>query len=125
MMMRYVNAVLVLLLVLFAAVQYNDPDGPIWALIYLVPAAWAALAALQPQRLRRPPARIGLLACLAAAVAATLYVWPQQPGWWRKEVWWNSEPAREGMGMMIVTVALLIVAATAWTGSAVRPPRQG
>jgi len=123
--MRYVNGVLVLLLVLFAAVQYNDPDGPVWALIYLVPAGWAALAALQPQRLRQRPVRLGLLACLAAAVAGTVYVWPQQPGWWRQEVWWNSEPAREGMGMMIVTVALLIVVATAWTAGAARPRRQG
>ena len=56
----------------------------------------------------------GLVLTTAAAVAGTVYFWPRMPGWWRKDVWWNAETAREGMGMMIVTVVLLVVLFTAW-----------
>jgi Transmembrane family 220, helix len=37
--MKILNIVLVLLFVLFAAVQYNDPDPHVWIPIYLYPAA--------------------------------------------------------------------------------------
>ena len=56
----------------------------------------------------------GLVLTTAAAVAGTVYYWPRVPGWWRKDVWWNEETAREGMGMMIVTVTLLVILFTAW-----------
>ena len=34
------------------------------------------------------------------------------PGFWRKDVWWVEETAREGMGMMIAFAVLLAVLAT-------------
>ena len=48
--MRYVNGFFCVLLVLFAIVQYNDPDAILWILIYGVPAVWAGLAAFRPAR---------------------------------------------------------------------------
>src|SRR5690606_6185866 len=45
--MRYLNIVLGILMLAFVAVQYNDPDGPIWMAIYAVPAIWAFLAAFR------------------------------------------------------------------------------
>jgi hypothetical protein len=30
-------------------------------------------------------------------------------GFWRKDVWWVEETAREGMGMMIAFVVLVVV----------------
>ena len=58
--MRAVNIVLSVILLLFAALQYNDPDWYYWGLVYLLAAGWSALAALAPQRLQSwPPARIG------------------------------------------------------------------
>ncbi len=45
-----------------------------------------------------------------AAMAGTVYFWPRMPGFWRHEIWWEEETAREGMGMMIVVMFLL----TAW-----------
>ena len=36
-----------LLLSLFSAAQYNDPDGPLWTLVYGLPAAASALLALR------------------------------------------------------------------------------
>jgi hypothetical protein len=41
-------------MLLFVAVQYNDPDGPLWMVLYGVPAIWAGLAWMRPQLLLRP-----------------------------------------------------------------------
>jgi len=41
------------------------------------------------------------------------WFWPQTPGFWHQEVWWVTEEAREGMGMMIAFIALL----TVWFGT--------
>ena len=112
--MRIVNALLCLLLVVFVVVQYNDPDGPIWMLIYAVPAAWAGFAALRPARLLDRLPTLGLSLCLVISIVGTVILWPAEAGFWQREVWWNSELAREGMGMMVVTVALAIVALTRW-----------
>jgi len=106
--MRYLNGVLCVLMLLFIGVQFNDPDGPMWMAIYMVPAIWAALAAVKPKWLRQSPATILLPLCILAAIAATLYFWPKTSGWWTKDVWWEVETAREGMGMMIVSVVLLV-----------------
>lgn len=111
--MRIVNGVLGLLLLLFAAVQVNDPDGPFWIAAYGVGALWTLLAALAPAALARLPAILLLAATLVIALAGVARFWPTAPGWWRTEVWWATETAREGMGMMIVAAALLAPLATA------------
>jgi hypothetical protein len=49
--MKYLFAILALLMALFAAVQVNDPDGPLWMLLYGVPAIWAGIAWLRPRLL--------------------------------------------------------------------------
>jgi len=112
--MRYVFAFFALLMVLAVAVQYNDPDGPLWMLYYGVAAVWACLAAFRPHI---PAAGMGrglLGATLVAAVALTIFYWPPAEGWWHQEVWWESEESREGMGMMIVTVVLVAVLAASF-----------
>ncbi len=50
--MRVLNIVLLLLMVLFALVQLNDPDGIVWLIIYAVPAVWAAIAAFSHNLLK-------------------------------------------------------------------------
>lgn len=110
--LRVIDAILCLLLVLFAAVQYNDPDVYFWMPLYAVAAAWAGTAAYRPARLRRRPWAVLLGLCLAAAAFATVWYWPTEEGFWRQDVWWESETAREGMGVMIVTAALIVVAVT-------------
>ncbi len=111
--MRYVHIVLGLLMVAFAAVQYNDPDALLWIVIYLIPAAWAFAAAFRPARVHSRAGERGLWATVAAGVGATVYYWPTVPGFWHKDVWWVEETAREGMGMMIaLAVALVVLAAT-------------
>ncbi len=112
--MRYLNGFFCVFMILFVAVQYNDPDYAFWMVIYGISAVWAGVAALRPAVLARGFYAAGLVLTTAAAVAGTVYYWPTMPGWWRKDVWWLEETAREGMGMMIVTVTLLVVLFTAW-----------
>ena len=111
--MRYVNMLLGLVMLGFAAVQYNDPDALLWIVIYLVPAAWAFAAAFRLQRVRSQTGERLLWASLVIGAATTVYYWPTMPGFWRKDVWWVEETAREGMGVMIAMAILLVVLATA------------
>ena len=46
--MRYLLLALSALMALFAVVQYNDPDGLWWGVIYLIPAVFAAIALMSP-----------------------------------------------------------------------------
>ncbi len=110
--MRIVNGVLCLFLILFTAVQYNDPDFLLWTLIYGIGAVFTGLAAYRPGLFAsRRLAQVFAL-FLAASFGGVYYYWPTTPDWWVKDVWWETETAREGMGMMIVTVALLIAGLT-------------
>lgn len=52
--------------------------------------------------------RISIMAAIAAAVVGMVHYWPQTSEFWRIDVWWHTETAREGMGMMIVLVVLAI-----------------
>ena len=113
--MRYVSIVLGAFMVLFAAVQYNDPDPHVWVPVYLVPGAWAFAAAFRLRWFSALPVQALLAASLAAYAALTIYYWPQTPEFWRKDVWWQDEEAREGMGMMIALAVLLFVSAAALT----------
>lgn len=127
--MRYVFGLVAVLMVLAAIVQYNDPDGPRWMVVYAVPAIWCAIAAYSPDRLSGPTGRALLLISLATAAILTVIVWPPAH-WWQHEVWTMgaavegpavAERAREGMGMMIVTLVLLVLFAISF----MRRPRTG
>lgn len=106
--MRLLNIVLFALMFLFAAVQYNDPDGPMWMVIYAIPALWSAIAVFKRPWLVNRLGHALLLFCIFAAIAGTVYYWPTTPGWWQQEIWWNVETAREGIGMMIVSFVLIV-----------------
>jgi hypothetical protein len=115
--MRAVNGLFCVVLGVFAIVQYNDPDALLWFLIYGVPAVWAGLAAWKPESLSASPAALGALAvCLVLSLAGMIYMWPAE-----FSTWWDAEEVREGMGLMIVTAALLVVAVTAWRAAAHAP----
>jgi hypothetical protein len=111
--MRYVHIVLGLLMVAFAAVQYNDPDALLWIVIYLIPAAWAFAAAFRLAQVRSAAGERLLWLTLVVGAATTVYYWPTMPEFWRKDVWWVEETAREGMGVMIALGVLVVVLATA------------
>jgi Transmembrane family 220, helix len=108
--MRYVNGIFCLVLALFALVQYNDPDAVLWFLIYAIPAAWVGTVAFRPDLLSASrPAAVAFLVCLAAAVAGSIYMWPSLP-----ENWIHVEEEREGLGLIIVTAALILAGWTWW-----------
>ena len=107
--MKAIYIVLLLLMLLFISVQFNDPDGLSWMAIYAVPAIWTAIAAFRRSVLGNKFAHWCLLTCIFLSVAGMIYYWPKSEGWWRQEVWWEVETAREGMGMMIITLVLLVV----------------
>jgi Transmembrane family 220, helix len=108
--MRYVNGFFCALFVLFAIVQYNDPDAILWILIYGITAVWAGLAAFRTGLFAHSPLLIGAFAVTLVAMAAgMIYEWPRSIA-----DWWDNEFVREGLGMIIATVALLVVAYTLW-----------
>lgn len=111
--MRIVNGIFCILLVLFAAAQYNDPDPLYWAAIYGIAALWGGVAALRPALFSRSAVSGLFVVCLAAALFAVYWHWPDTPEWWRRDVWWETETAREGMGIMIAAFAMLLVSPVA------------
>jgi hypothetical protein len=113
-MLRWLNFVLALAMLAFAAVQYNDPDWLLWAVYYGVPAFWALVAAFRHRLLQRMQWLGALWACVAGWAGLVYWYWPQVPYFWRKDVWWQEETAREGMGLMIAFVALGLALFTAY-----------
>lgn len=107
--MRWLNLALAGLMLVFMGVQYNDPDGLMWIFIYAIPMLWALIAVIRPAVLRLKLPRLLLWLCMLASALLVLYYWPKTPGWWKSEVWWEVETAREGMGMMIVLIVLSVV----------------
>lgn len=118
--MRILTGVFAVILILFAVAQYNDPDALYWAAIYGVAALLSAYAALRPERFAAPALRGVLTLALVLSVVGVVWYWPTTAQWWRVDVWWNTETAREGMGMMVVAVALLIAWWTVRLGGRVR-----
>ena len=110
--MKVLNIILCALMLLFIAVQFNDPDGPLWTIYYAVPAIWAGLAAFQLKKLGSPIVVPLLGVSILAAITLVAVYWPRTPGFWKQDVWWETETAREGMGIMVATIVLLVAA---WT----------
>jgi hypothetical protein len=106
--MRVLNLLFVAMMLGFAAVQYNDPDALLWAVYYLVPAGWGLVAAWRPGRLQPLSAQRWLWLSAAAWTALMIFYWPPMPGFWRTEVFMQEETAREGMGMMLAWLAVVV-----------------
>ena len=71
-----------------------------------------------PNLTRRKGARRLLGLCIALTLVGVGFYWPVVPGFWKPAIWWHGdlamttsqvELAREGMGMIIALVALVIV----------------
>src|SRR5688572_18403031 len=83
--MRYVFAVLALLMGLFVLVQYNDPDGPLWMVFYGVPAVFAGIAWWRPQLLAGTAPLVLLAGTVVAGLALVVVLWPPAEQWWQSE----------------------------------------
>ena len=116
--MRAVHGVLCAILLLFAALQYNDPDWHYWGLVYLLAAGWSSMAASAPQRLQSSrPAQIGaalsILLFLIGFASLAHQLGPE---------WIHNEEARESLGYLICafTTALSVWDARRGGSSAVQ-----
>ncbi len=107
--MRVLCGFLAVLLILFAAVQYNDADLLLWGAMYGAGAVWCGLAAFRPALLRTGPARPLLVVSLGLAAWGVVAYFPDVEGWWSIDVWWPEqagETSREGMGMMVLAASI-------------------
>lgn len=116
--MRLLNLLFALAMLGFAAVQFNDPDAALWVVYYLVPAGWSLTAAVDVRRLQRAWVRRWLWVSAAVWFALVLYYWPPMPDFWRWSVQMEHESAREGVGLMIAWLSVLIAAYSARTRAA-------
>ncbi len=111
--MRYLNILPGLMMLGFVGVQYDDPDGLLWAVYYIIPAAWAFSVALRPVFARSGMGQRLLWACVTIWFGLMVFYWPDMPNFWQPVVFHAHETAREGMGMMIAWVVLLVAALSA------------
>jgi hypothetical protein len=72
--MRWLYAVFLVMMLAFTAVQYNDPDGLLWMLLYGAAAVWCALALWRPGMLWGSPILRGL-AVASMAVFVLGFFW--------------------------------------------------
>lgn len=107
--MQILLGLLLALMILFGAVQYNDPDGMLWMTIYAVPALWCGAGLFRPGVFKYKLVIGVFWTSVLVALVGIIYFWPLTPRFWTKEVWYNVETAREGMGLMIVFAVLLVV----------------
>jgi hypothetical protein len=106
--MRIASGIFCVIMVAFTVVQFNDPDALLWAIIYGVIAIWCGLAAFRTEILSKDWGSRLLVLSLALASFAVVWYFPKTPGFWHTEVWWETETAREGMGMMVAFIALIV-----------------
>ena len=114
MFLRVASAVMALVFVYSVAVQYNDPDAPVWMAIYGAAAVLSVLAALRPGRPQRLAAL--LIAVIAASWSLTLVpgvagrvTWAEIAGDYAMKTH-TIEEARESIGLGIVAAWTLLLA---------------
>lgn len=99
--MTIIYALLMLVMLGFAGLQYNDEDGLYWAIIYLVPAIALGIAALAPHQFATLAGRILLFLAVVILASGVYVYWPSQANFWGSANWWDAEPVREGLGVAI------------------------
>ncbi len=104
--LKVVAIVFALLFVVFAGVQYNDPDSLVWIYAYLVPA-YISIAAFR-NKFNLELIWVVLLAALAGAV--TFFPYGHYEGVALKEGMktMEIETARESLGLAVVCAASVI-----------------
>jgi len=106
--MRIVSYLIAVIFILFALVQYNDPDFFIWIPVYLIPA----FIAIAYQRLKIHKAILGALTVLFVMAAVVLFP-PSINHWIEAEETAGSlgmtlpgiEQARESIGLVLCALA--------------------
>ena len=115
--MKILRFALSALMIVFGVVQYNDPDGLWWAFIYGLAAFTLLFANWWPNALQQSIGKTLLLLVLAGFAIGVWVYWPEDANFWKTEVFWETESAREGMGMMIVLFVSLFALPVAFARS--------
>jgi hypothetical protein len=105
--MKYLSLLLFIIFLLFAGLQYNDPDPILWIPIYGIAAYCAFMAYLGKSNMEM------LLVLLVICTAAAINSWSQMTAWEgvitdglaMKTP--NQELARESLGLGICAVSFL------------------
>ncbi len=105
--MNWLTGLFLLIMLLFAALQYNDPDALLWIAIYGLVAVWCALTLWRPGLLRATPAlRWAALASLAAYGMGFLWLIPTYSGQFLSNSMMapGVETTREAFGLLICVI---------------------
>lgn len=107
------NGFILFAMVASIAVQYNDPDGFLWAMVYFYGAAMAYNAVRG--KFDVPLLIIGIVLCIGGAIALL------PPQW---TFWITNELAREtgGLGVTALFLAILLIQAVWREGEAPAEP---
>jgi len=111
--MQIACAVMTVLFVFGAAVQYNDPDPIQWMAVYLAAAAVSAVVAIRHGVPRWAPLAIGAIALVWGLVVSTDV--PDVATYERMFDSWEMssitvEEARETSGLLIITAWMAVLA---------------
>lgn len=118
--MRIAHAIFFLMFLLSIVVQYNDPDGVLWMLLYATPAAITAAAFFQHLSPLALP--------LALAYTITSFIWMpwdhiSHLGEYVSEVHMSSpesEYSRESLGLLIGAVWMYAISVGWWRNRSVK-----
>lgn len=97
-MKKALNGFILFAMIASIVVQYNDPDGILWALVYFYGAVMARNAFVNKYDI--PLLIIGIVLCVGGAVALL------PPQW---TFWITNEVARETGGLGVTAIGLIIL----------------
>jgi len=106
--MTILYTLLMLVLLAFAGLQYNDPDFIFWAIIYLVPAIALGLAAFLPHLFATLLGRILLFLAVVVLAFGVYVYWPTELTAVGASDWWKSEEVKEGFGVAVAYLFLCL-----------------
>jgi hypothetical protein len=110
--MRWLTLVALLVMLLFAAFQYNDPDALLWIGIYGLVAVWCGVALLRPGLLRGTPV-LRWLALASLAGYALGFLWEirtYSPEFLSRSMMAQGvETTREAFGLLICALVTAYV----------------
>jgi hypothetical protein len=115
--LRYLMLVFFTMLLIFAGLQYNDPDPELWIPLYLIPAAICLLAFTG--RFYNYLTFFLILGYMSGSI----YIWPNEYMGitFSMDYHPSVEEARESLGLLIASISMLSCMAFAWFSYPKRP----
>ena len=115
-MLRIISIIMFLLLLLCVAVQYNDPDGPLWMAIYAYGAVVTAYAIAKRYSVAAPLGFAGYLAGFLYWLPGVVVENPSHLFTDLQMGHEGVEEAREAFGLFLCAVWMLVLS-VAWLRS--------